>query len=193
MSMKAGPELDSLIAEKVMGWKCSERNCDGKFITRCGACGREGHGNCYGPGRGGEIQIACIDRGHRPNYSQDIAAAWQVVEKMHLFNAAFLLGSNEFGWKIVEDGQELRITIAEAATAPLVICLAALKIAEERRKPPQVADNMVHLPCGKKPDRCNNCTEYVCRTCYPDHNKTCAYSCPVCHQKACGHSNEPKL
>lgn len=74
-------DVDALIAEKVMGWKCADRDCDGKFLTRCGACGRHGHGNCYGNGEGA-IQVSCIDRGHRPSYSSDISAAWEVVEKM---------------------------------------------------------------------------------------------------------------
>lgn len=76
--LEAGPELDALVAEKVTGWKCDARDCDGVRLTRCGACGRDGHGNCYGPGLGGEIQVSCVDRGHRPNYSGDIAAAWAV-------------------------------------------------------------------------------------------------------------------
>lgn len=175
MITKAGRELDTLVAEMVMGYhKSTSGGFDGNDHE---AWFRQ---------NGAKVSVD-----GPPRFSTDIAAAWLVVEKMYLFHASFLLGSNDFGWKIVEDGQELGDTIAEAATAPLVICLAALKIVEERRKPPQVADNMVHLPCGKKPDRCAACMEYVCRSCYPVHD--CAYSCPVCHQKACGHSNEPKL
>lgn len=177
---KAGRELDEQVALKVMGY---HKSTSGGFDSNDHEAWFRQNG-------------AKVSDFAPPPFSTEIPAAWRVVEKMYLFHASFLSGSNDFGWKIIEDGHELRHTIAEAATAPLVICLAALKIVEERQKPPQVADNMVHLPCSRKPDRCNNCTEYVCRACYPDHDKTCAYynySCPVCHQKACGHFNEPKL
>lgn len=81
--MSDDTDLDALVAEHVMGWKCTVRDCDGKFLTRCGACGKEGHGNCYGNGSGA-IQVSCVGRGHRPNYSGDIAAAWEVVKRLSL-------------------------------------------------------------------------------------------------------------
>lgn len=193
--IKAGRELDAIVAENVMGFAAKNFPMNGGWFYI-------GHWECKTiggieiPGPGGHPMDAYWEMNSKPlpHYSTDIAAAWQVVEKLDLFRGTALLGANsghDRGWQIVEECQDLGDIIAEAETAPLVICLAALKIAEERKQPPPVADNMVHRPCGKKPDRCSQCMEYVCRSCYPVHD--CAYSCPICHQKACGHSNEPKL
>lgn len=121
--MNAGRELDALVAEKVMGWK-HDRDaefrhlCDGKFHTKCWACGSLGHGNCYGNGSGA-IQIPCDCT---PYYSTDIAAAWQVVEEMmkrgeYLVIKAF----PNTGFEVELGGN------ADAGTLPLAICLAALK------------------------------------------------------------------
>jgi hypothetical protein len=147
--MKAGRELDALVAEKVMGWKARHREdkCDGIHIIKCGACGRFGHANCYGQFGGGEIQLLCVEASccqtaQPPEYSTSIADAWQVVEKLandgwdldlvyldleykgrgrsHAFTA-------EGSFSRWEDGM-LRTGHQVADTVPLFICLAALQV-----------------------------------------------------------------
>ena len=59
-----------------------------------------------------------------PAFSTKIAAAWEVVEKLDLFNGA-MLGKNAHGqWAIWDNADEESPVFAE--TAPLAICLAAL-------------------------------------------------------------------
>ena len=124
--MKAGRELDALIAEKVMGHKCS--------------CGREdlnNRANPYG------IKGFCLVHGSTDivggNYSTNIADAWEVVEKLGRWRGfdfmlvmpdpeqTFHLHTYEAGWyEATNDGPERRV-VSDADTAPLAICLAALK------------------------------------------------------------------
>lgn len=129
----AGRELDARVHEAVFGddWRkeCSrfrQSRCNGRIYTHCGACGRAGHGNCYGEGRG-PIEIACADSCDAPAYSTDIAAAWLIVEWMR-----------ERGWDgdvmWGEGGHDARFTCADgrarrafAKTAPEAICRAALQ------------------------------------------------------------------
>jgi len=70
--MEAGREMDSLIAEKVMGWRWSGENK--KWLIP--------------PDDDPRIAWAALwDKKGRPDwlpdYSTDIADAWQVVEKLH--------------------------------------------------------------------------------------------------------------
>ncbi len=58
-----------------------------------------------------------------PAYSTDIAAAWQVVDKLHALS--FYLEVGSAGW--MARFANISATEASAATAPLAICLAALK------------------------------------------------------------------
>lgn len=126
----AGRELDALIAEKVMGWNHSEyspirHRCDGKFHTKCGACGKIGHGNCYGDGSG-PVQIECDCT---PHYSSSIADAWLVVEAAKLFTERQYVLSNEVDWIISEEVSPAGAygIIGKAPTIAHCICLAALK------------------------------------------------------------------
>lgn len=130
--MNAGPDLDALIAEKIFGW--SE-------IQSVKAI----HGNQYQGYDPNDVPSQFT--GYRPKrvvpqYSTDIAAAWKVVEKLNLFEEYSLSKSivgqfpGENGkWKIETYeldsmgslGEMSHFTFAEAETAPLAICLAALK------------------------------------------------------------------
>lgn len=98
--MKAGRELDALIAEKVMGWTYDEvlgwNSPDGKLTGQ--PCPRA--------------------------YSTDIAAAWAVVVKFT--GVARVEFHQAEGWWI-ELGNGYDSASATAPTAPLAICLAALK------------------------------------------------------------------
>ena len=95
--MKAGPEMDKMIAGKVMGFVCYRK-------------------------------IGCELCEPKP-YSTDIAAAWEVVEKLR----------QDGHWMTLEDDDiwdccftrkvgKIKIGFAEADTVPLSICLAALKV-----------------------------------------------------------------
>ncbi len=113
--MKAGRELDALVAEKVMGWS------DVGEIT---------------------IGMTVYVAGHRPegeqtvvpSYSTDIAAAWTVVERMRELGWRMLLEN----WVSSDDayaaffhpqdryryGNHIGVT---DDTAPVAICRAALR------------------------------------------------------------------
>lgn len=122
--MKSGRELDALVAEKVFG------------MHRHPGCDLDDHlrAECYGTG---------TEEGYGPvvDYSTDIAAAWQVVEKLRSDGLGIILndtmgqyrgrfwrydrsdGWDIDAWILCPDTQ---FTVWEE-TAPLVICLAALK------------------------------------------------------------------
>ena len=113
--MKAGRELDALVAEKVFGQKLFR--------------GAVVYGN-WSPQDDGYDGYVC----DVPRYSTDIAAAWKVVEQLetgtdddlpmliHLFQDCDR-------WKCCVHLQYDHILMATAweDTAPLAICIAALK------------------------------------------------------------------
>jgi len=108
--LRAGRELDALVAEKVMGWGC---------------IGFDKIGNVWAGvslNRNGQQEVIHY-------YSENIAAAWQVVEKMkenpNMFmefanNVEYVCGAHNYfpdgnGWVILKN------------LTPLKICRAALK------------------------------------------------------------------
>jgi len=119
--LTAGPELDALVAERVMGLdpcKCDRKSPASWGYKTCSTC----------------------DRPRAQSYSTDIAAAWQVVEKL---SERFMLSLDELHPK-AKDGSERhgRWTArfmdtdpsrggswlsGECSTAPLAICRAALR------------------------------------------------------------------
>ena len=107
MKHEAGRELDALVAERVMG-------------LTLGTVGTQ----LYYEGNG-SLEIL-------PRYSTDIAAAWEVVEKMHVVHG--FEGHNEF-LLVCSDEDEAwycefpkpKWEDASANTPSLAICLAALK------------------------------------------------------------------
>lgn len=107
--MDAGRELDALIAEKVMG-KPWRKPTHGTCCT-CQTCGWPNDNDCQ-----------C-------GYSEDIARAWEVVEKLDLFEYYKLRGCDPCWWIACDDDDSVPL-IYGAATAPLAICLAALKTME---------------------------------------------------------------
>jgi hypothetical protein len=69
-----------------------------------------------------------------PEYSSDIAAAWEVVEELALENRAVEVGNGHSNWwwcniaRAETDSRGLTVyDLTKADTAPLAICLAALK------------------------------------------------------------------
>lgn len=102
--MKPGPELDALIAEKVIGWSYL-KNKEGKWLCK--------------PPRG-RVYVDVGEKFVLP-YSTSINSAWEVVEK---FDAEFI--------QFFKCGGKWQCCIGiglvvEADTAPEAICLAALK------------------------------------------------------------------
>lgn len=124
--MQAGRELDALIAEKVMGLVWDE--------THCRICGWKLSATV----EQGCVKDSCSLRpppsrraDEPPHYSTDIAAAWQVVEKISSYSLTVIITNHMAaeGWNVEILGLEEDIG-ADATTAPEAICLAAQKMAE---------------------------------------------------------------
>lgn len=109
-------EIDALVAEKVMGWKPR----DSEFVPWVDS---EGTG------------VSCL-----PEFSYDVAEAWRVVEEVaeydrlgfsieHLCENSGEKWIAHFPTTSVPDCEEMDpdANEAEADTAPMAICLAALK------------------------------------------------------------------
>ena len=121
--MQAGPEMNALVAEKVMGWtRCSNEDCQGcdhpiyltggRWIVRV-------------PGRDWD------DDDYIFAPSTGISAAWMVVEKMREMGFMFRLQS--FDTVGAEFQQPWGFFVSSSATtAPPAICKAALKAVEAR-------------------------------------------------------------
>ena len=131
--MDAGRELDALVAGKVMGWTCvrTESGWDNGPDPVTGGPQIGWYGQPPGEeweGNSGQI----IEE-----YSTDIATAWKVVEVLAKKGYALALQApdsvdmNECyrrfkRWTADFSQMEYPSTEAEADTAPLAICLAAL-------------------------------------------------------------------
>lgn len=119
--MNAGPELDALIATKVMGWT--------RGISDV----------CNVLGWRTPDSIWVHDADGVPHYSTDIAAAWEVVEQLKAHkdyvsfgltddsNSSTATFANFEGVWFAGFGLGVGGECVGAATAPLAICLAALK------------------------------------------------------------------
>ena len=115
-TLQAGPELDALVAEKVMGWAFAD------------GCWNEPSG----PRRAHPRSVY----NHFPYYSTDIAAAWEVIEKLPGPGIALFKTYNG-GWqartKVCNYPGSMHVIendcciFSDAPTAPLAICRAALK------------------------------------------------------------------
>ncbi len=101
--MEAGFEIDSLIAEKIFGWKLDDESAL-VWLLPDGS-----------------------RRGALPHYSTDIADAWQVIEHMNDRGWSPTVFC-EFQWWIANFFTDIAGSFeASAETAPLAICLAALR------------------------------------------------------------------
>lgn len=101
LNMPAGRELDALIAEKVMGLKV-DYEFDEVLEPRV------------------PFLVDKYDEwGYLPNYSTDIAAAWQVVER---FESHCTMNNVHGIWECYLPD----FAIGKDKTAPLAICRAAL-------------------------------------------------------------------
>ena len=105
--MKAGRELDSLVAEKVMG--LTKEDLDRWDDTR--------------------------GRPEPKHYSTDIVAAWEVVELLKrryvlALRMAFPTSDHPDGWEVLRFDGEVFHLLGIADTAPEAICKAALRAVE---------------------------------------------------------------
>ena len=135
--MKAGRELDALIAEKVMGTP--------KYWSVWFACSHYGNFNgldqaqVYAEKIQGDFKAHVLPYSDEPNYSTSIEAAWEVVERLialHFHEVQVRHWVDPFdavmpqGWMCQCEGDNLAIA-ERATTAPLAICLAALKAVDK--------------------------------------------------------------
>lgn len=130
--MKAGRELDALIAEKVMGW---EVLTDELEIAK-----REGTPDLVDPQRWhrrkvwfkGNEKMACEECGTLPAYSTNITDAWEVVERLvstpgpNGDHHSVQVDYSGDAVVVIDENEDWQVS-AIADTAPLAICLAALK------------------------------------------------------------------
>lgn len=132
--MNPSRELDALIAEKVMGCKVKP----GEIDIKCG-CEITKH-NDY------DYEGAA----HTPNFSTDIGAAWQVVEKLNQRDPSISTGEFELKFwgdkwdakcsdsiRVYDDesgipSYKVKEFVGTADTAPHAVCLAALKVIDSK-------------------------------------------------------------
>jgi len=136
--MKAGRELDALVAEKVMGWigsvfKGPTLRIGNRYLHEGDPIWTTPEGDLYHRARsidGSYVGDDC------PHYSTDIAAAWQVVEKVREKYVINIEIDCENIWvELWQDSTDEPSNYKQVAdeygdTAPLAICLAALKAIE---------------------------------------------------------------
>lgn len=108
--MEAGRELDALVAEKVMGWK--------RELTPSG---------CLWFSFSGHPLANAIKGPDCPPYSIDIAAAWEMIPHLPQLQLWYNGPNAAEKWHCVVYPKDGRSKGAVADTAPLAICLAALK------------------------------------------------------------------
>ena len=131
--LSAGRELDALIAEKVMGWEYAQSSPDpAKYF--CKEYGNNA-GWWYRPSMTpGVKHWGCATCSPPPEYSTDIAAAWEVVEKLAPDLYVTIEDERHNSERFVScwfrgdlwDNPNAEY-LAQAGTVPLAICRAALK------------------------------------------------------------------
>lgn len=104
--MAAGRETDALVAEKVMGWP---------LHIKCFSCCEENPSHAH--------------TGLRvPNYSTEIASAWEVVEKVFFdANRDWIIVPVHRSYVEIRTRLGSGTLVADGVAAPLAICRAALK------------------------------------------------------------------
>lgn len=117
-AIEAGRILDALIAERVMGWTFVSHNCYVPYGKDTCGYNPSGKGGFHNDGR---MPI--------PKYSTEIAAAWEVVEKLEL--AVLPAIYDGYKWAACTDAEGYYYSdkfCSQADTAPLAICRAALEV-----------------------------------------------------------------
>jgi hypothetical protein len=139
----SGRELDFAVAECAMNWQWywwtvanSQEAVRGLFPPD--------YPNCYGyqlwSPEVGALRVS--ESGQVPYFSGSIEAAWAVVEALRKRGFGFDLFNVPEGWRAIIIRRDIKLgrrgereTVADAETAPLAICraaLAALRAVEER-------------------------------------------------------------
>lgn len=130
--MPAGRELDALVAERVMGCKVRRRIFDGVG------------GTPSEPESFTELSCQCptgprhSSSGGTNYYSTDIAAAWEVVEKVRdlvpaeKFSVDWVSNNMTNKWQAGWWGGGVPVLVCGEDTAPLAICRVALTAAREK-------------------------------------------------------------
>jgi hypothetical protein len=124
--MEAGRELDTLVAEKVMGITPLLVEDELHVFTVNRRFLQPGD-YYYLDTDNSRIEV--------PHYSTDIAAAWQVVERLHELHrndtsVIYCLSLTKWNEMYYCGFTELKDDVVEASKAPLAICFAALKALE---------------------------------------------------------------
>lgn len=126
-------ELDALVAEKVMGL----------FVDRS----HETNGQFHAKGAG--VEYIGFEMGGWdevvPKYSTDIAAAWQVAEKLNeILQSEFCLSCVNGEWTVYRCWHTDSEPLGWAPTAPLAICIAALRaVGVSEKKLDQICDRIL--------------------------------------------------
>lgn len=146
----AGPELDALMAEKVMEWECLEGEAllermypaAGKARKNVEFMTERAHLKRIWVVPGTDERKACEECGTLPPWSTNIAHAFEVVESMSCstketwqFFYCSTGATVEFDY---EGGRDRHwkpgVYKSDADTLPHAICLVALKAVEEKEK-----------------------------------------------------------
>lgn len=123
--LKAGRELDALVAEKVMGWRPMQGGVSME-IGEKGDLWEDGSRKWYGKD-GDPRPMRLLPS---PKFSTDIASAWLVVEKTDPVFSWVLSRAQDGDYDVSMTFHATDYEIvyeATADTAPLAICRAALK------------------------------------------------------------------
>lgn len=125
-SLKAGRELDEIVATDVMGWKKIETISGIQWIPNDN---RHPNSNIHGL--------------NPPDYSTDMSAAWEVVEKLSVaYMVSVRVYPTPYSLKLkgtevkiyTEQGHRLVTVCEDNKDTPLVICLAALELKDMVKK-----------------------------------------------------------
>lgn len=130
--LQPGPELDALVAEKVMGWERLEGD---SVVAHEREYREEDHFSDPSDGerwhnlriwvKDGK-RVACQECGDLPNFSTSIVDVWEVVEFLRAKD--FQIATHgDVNWRVEIDGPEGTIASEWAPELPFAICLAALR------------------------------------------------------------------
>jgi hypothetical protein len=120
-NMPAGREMDALVAEHVMGWKWYTSVASAGRLKALGVKDQHFYGDGWSlAGSAAEPYVDALR--HVPRYSVDIFNAWEVVDHQQ-GGLRFELRRRPDGGFWCSFGERMS---AEAESAPLAICRAAL-------------------------------------------------------------------
>jgi len=129
---EAGPVLNRLIAEKVMGWSLYHYDKGGRGDEYWSVMDSEGNPVCY-ESRQGRYVFDFDSENEAWGWfkpSADIAQAWQVVERMADLRYVFLIKAD--GYREPDNAPRYTVLCAnlprvDHESAPMAICLGALQ------------------------------------------------------------------